>query len=115
MEFVNIPKCGTYNKYRGCVVKINTMIQYLKNLVKKRKIVNRSICKLITDTTVQVFSARVRDKGSDYCRFVQCSLINATISNVIDVKDTLISRSTALCFVVKIVKEVLTLMFLNVM
>ncbi|CAK9832733.1 Uncharacterized protein C2orf42 homolog [Anthophora retusa] len=47
-------------------------------------------------TTAQVFSVRVRDKGPDYRGFVQLPLINATISNEMT---TLISQSTALCFV----------------
>ncbi|XP_053976070.1 uncharacterized protein C2orf42 [Hylaeus anthracinus] len=89
------PKCGTYNGSRGLCCKNKHCDAVFKEPGEKRKL-STEACKLITGTTAQVFSVRVRDKGPDYRGFVQLPLINATISNEMT---TLISQSTALCFV----------------
>ncbi|XP_012174506.3 uncharacterized protein C2orf42 isoform X1 [Bombus affinis] len=89
------PKCGTYNGSRGLCCKNKYCDAVFKEPGEKRKL-STEACKLITGTTAQVFSVRVRDKGPDYRGFVQLPLINATISNEMI---TLISQSTALCFV----------------
>ncbi|KAK9295414.1 hypothetical protein QLX08_010252 [Tetragonisca angustula] len=89
------PKCGTYNGSRGLCCKNKYCDAVFKEPGEKRKL-STEACKLITGTTAQVFSVRVRDKGPDYRGFVQLPLINATISNEMT---TLISQSTALCFV----------------
>lgn len=89
------PKCGTYNGSRGLCCKNKYCDAVFKEPGEKRKL-STEACKLITGTTAQVFSVRVRDKGPDYRGFVQLPLINATISNEMT---ALISQSTALCFV----------------
>ncbi|KZC12187.1 Uncharacterized protein C2orf42 [Dufourea novaeangliae] len=89
------PKCGTYNGSRGLCCKNKYCDAVFKEPGERRKL-STEACKLITGTTAQVFSVRVRDKGPDYRGFVQLPLINATISNEMT---TLISQSTALCFV----------------
>ncbi|XP_035721985.1 uncharacterized protein C2orf42 homolog isoform X2 [Vespa mandarinia] len=89
------PKCGTYNGSRGLCCKNKYCDAVFKEPGEKRKL-STEACKLITGSTAQVFSVRVRDKGPDYRGFVQLPLINATISNDIT---TLISQTTALCFV----------------
>ncbi|KAL6254373.1 hypothetical protein P5V15_014420 [Pogonomyrmex californicus] len=88
------PKCGTYNGSRGLCCKNKYCDAVFKEPGEKRKL-STEACKLITGSTVQVFSVRVKDKGPDYRGFVQLPMINSTISNDIT---TLISQ-TALCFV----------------
>ncbi|XP_058803645.1 uncharacterized protein C2orf42 isoform X2 [Phymastichus coffea] len=65
------PKCGTYNG-------------------------SREACRLITGSTAQVFSVRVRDKGPDHRGFVQLSLVNISANNDSNIS---VPQSTALCFV----------------
>ncbi|XP_034193232.1 uncharacterized protein C2orf42 homolog isoform X2 [Osmia lignaria lignaria] len=89
------PKCGTYNGSRGLCCKNKYCDAVFKEPGEKKKL-STEACKLITGTTAQVFSVRVRDKGPDYRGFVQLPLINTTIFNEMT---TLISQSTALCFV----------------
>lgn len=89
------PKCGTYNGSRGLCCKNKYCDAVFKEPGEKRKL-STEACKLITGSTVQVFSVRVKDKGPDYRGFVQLPLINTTISNNIT---ALISQTTALCFV----------------
>ncbi|KAG7201044.1 hypothetical protein KM043_003395 [Ampulex compressa] len=89
------PKCGTYNGSRGLCCKNKYCDAVFKEPGEKRKL-STEACKLITGTTAQVFSVRVRDKGPDYRGFVQLPLMNATVSNDIT---SLISQTAALCFV----------------
>ncbi|XP_029053512.1 LOW QUALITY PROTEIN: uncharacterized protein C2orf42 homolog [Osmia bicornis bicornis] len=89
------PKCGTYNGSRGLCCKNKYCDAVFKEPGEKKKL-STEACKLITGTTAQVFSVRVRDKGPDYRGFVQLPLINTTIFNEMT---TIISQSTALCFV----------------
>ncbi|XP_032685892.1 uncharacterized protein C2orf42 homolog isoform X2 [Odontomachus brunneus] len=89
------PKCGTYNGSRGLCCKNKYCDAVFKEPGEKRKL-STEACKLITGSTVQVFSVRVRDKGPDYRGFVQLPLISATISSDIT---TFMSQNTALCFV----------------
>jgi len=89
------PKCGTYNGSRGLCCKNKYCDAVFKEPGEKRKL-STEACKLITGSMVRVFSVRVKDKGPDYRGFVQLPLINANISNDIT---TLISQTTALCFV----------------
>ncbi|EFN63322.1 Uncharacterized protein C2orf42-like protein [Camponotus floridanus] len=86
------PKCGTYNGSRGLCCKNKYCDAVFKEPGEKRKL-STEACKLITGSSAQVFSVRIRDKGPDYRGFVQLPLINAN-----DIT-TLISQSTALCFV----------------
>ncbi|KAF7403926.1 hypothetical protein HZH68_006720 [Vespula germanica] len=89
------PKCGTYNGSRGLCCKNKHCDAIFKEPGEKRKL-STEACKLITGSSAQLFSVRVRDKGPDYRGFVQLPLLNETISNGIT---TLISQTTALCFV----------------
>lgn len=86
------PKCGTYNGSRGLCCKNKYCDAVFKEPGERRKL-STEACKLITGSTAQVFSVRVKDKGPDYRGFVQLPMIN--VSNDIT---TLISQ-TALCFV----------------
>ncbi|KAL6434916.1 hypothetical protein ACFW04_005228 [Cataglyphis niger] len=86
------PKCGTYNGSRGLCCKNKYCDAVFKEPGEKRKL-STEACKLITGSSAQVFSVRIRDKGPDYRGFVQLPLINAN-----DIT-TLISQTTALCFV----------------
>lgn len=86
------PKCGTYNGSRGLCCKNKYCDAVFKEPGEKRKL-STEACKLITGSSAQVFSVRIRDKGPDYRGFVQLPLINAN-----DIT-TLISQNTALCFV----------------
>ncbi|XP_050461877.1 uncharacterized protein C2orf42 homolog isoform X2 [Cataglyphis hispanica] len=86
------PKCGTYNGSRGLCCKNKYCDAVFKEPGEKRKL-STEACKLITGSLAQVFSVRIRDKGPDYRGFVQLPLINAN-----DIT-TLISQTTALCFV----------------
>ncbi|XP_039310149.1 uncharacterized protein C2orf42 isoform X5 [Solenopsis invicta] len=88
------PKCGTYNGSRGLCCKNKYCDAVFKEPGEKRKL-STEACKLITGSTVQVYSVRVKDKGPDYRGFVQLPLINTTISNDI----TMLISQTALCFV----------------
>ncbi|XP_011877928.1 PREDICTED: uncharacterized protein C2orf42 homolog [Vollenhovia emeryi] len=89
-------KCGTYNGSRGLCCKNKFCDAVFKEPGEKRKL-STEACKLITGSTVQVFSVRVKDKGPDYRGFVQLPLINSAILN--NTITTLISQTTALCFV----------------
>ncbi|XP_043272498.1 uncharacterized protein C2orf42 [Venturia canescens] len=89
------PKCGTYNGSRGLCCKNKYCNAVFKEPGERRKL-STEACKLITGSTTQVFSVRVRDKGPDYRGFVQLPLINASVSNEIT---TLLPQTTALCFV----------------
>ncbi|XP_029678834.1 uncharacterized protein C2orf42 homolog isoform X2 [Formica exsecta] len=86
------PKCGIYNGSRGLCCKNKYCDAVFKEPGEKRKL-STEACKLITGSSVQVFSVRIRDKGPDYRGFVQLPLINTN-----DIT-TLISQTTALCFV----------------
>ncbi|KAK0090551.1 hypothetical protein PV325_011698 [Microctonus aethiopoides] len=88
------PKCGTYNGSRGSYCKNKFCDAVFKEVGEKRKL-STEACKLITGSTAQVYSVRVRDKGPDYRGFVQLPLINTTLSNDV----TTVIPQTALCFV----------------
>lgn len=90
------PKCGTYNGSRGACCKNKYCDAVFKEPGEKRKL-STEACKLMTGTTAQVYSVRVRDKGPDYRGFVQLPLVSATTSN--DMSLTLFSQNSALCFV----------------
>ncbi|PNF29125.1 hypothetical protein B7P43_G12626 [Cryptotermes secundus] len=93
------PKCGTYNGTRGLICKNRACDVVFKEGGEKRKM-STEACKLITGTTTQVFSVRVRDKGPDYRGFVQLPVIQASDStDSLDSEAALISQTSALCFV----------------
>ena len=76
---------------------------------------NLSTCELIMSTIAQFFS--VEDKVEIKVRAIVwiCSIAINKFVIICNEMTTFISlKSTALCFLVKMVKEVLTLIFLNV-
>lgn len=93
------PKCGTYNGTRGLICKNRACDVVFKEGGEKRKM-STEACKLITGTTTQVFSVRVRDKGPDYRGFVQLPVHQASDStDPLDSEAALITQTSALCFV----------------
>jgi hypothetical protein len=92
------PKCGTYNGTRGLICKNRACDVVFKEGGEKRKMTTEA-CKLITGTTTQVFSVRVRDKGPDYRGFVQLPVVQASDADVLDSEAALITQTSALCFV----------------
>ncbi|KAJ9580223.1 hypothetical protein L9F63_004123, partial [Diploptera punctata] len=93
------PKCGTYNGTRGLICKNRACDVVFKEGGEKRKM-STEACKLITGTTTQVFSVRVRDKGPDYRGFVQLPVHQTSDSlDPLDTEAALISQTSALCFV----------------
>ncbi|XP_034944226.1 uncharacterized protein C2orf42 [Chelonus insularis] len=87
------PKCGTYNGSRGLCCKNKYCDAVFKEPGERRKM-STEACKLITGSSVQVFSVRVRDKGPDCRGFVQVP-VNATIFN----DSFFTSPTSALCLV----------------
>jgi len=92
------PKCGTYNGTRGLICKNRACDVVFKEGGEKRKM-STEACKLITGTTTQVFSVRVRDKGPDYRGFVQLPVVQSSDADVLDSEAALITQTSALCFV----------------
>ncbi|XP_069698610.1 uncharacterized protein C2orf42 [Periplaneta americana] len=93
------PKCGTYNGTRGLICKNRACDVVFKEGGEKRKM-STEACKLITGTTTQVFSVRVRDKGPDYRGFVQLPVIQSSdTADSLDSEAALITQTSALCFV----------------
>ncbi|XP_067007755.1 uncharacterized protein C2orf42 isoform X3 [Anabrus simplex] len=94
------PKCGTYNGTRGLSCKNKSCDVVFKEAGEKRKM-STEACKLITGTTTQVFSVRVRDKGPDYRGFVQLPVIQNGLDGDqgLDSEVALITHTSALCFV----------------
>lgn len=91
------PKCGTYNGSRGLCCKNKFCDAVFKEPGEKRKL-STEASKLITGSSVQIYSVRTRDKGPDTRGFVQLSqFINSAGSS-----NSLVSigpQNTTLCFV----------------
>ncbi|XP_002735818.1 uncharacterized protein C2orf42-like [Saccoglossus kowalevskii] len=66
-------KCGTYNGTRGLSCKNKTCNAVFKDR-QRRGGHSAEAVKIITGSTVQVFSVRLRDRGPDYRGFVQLPL-----------------------------------------
>lgn len=94
------PKCGTYNGTRGVCCKNKSCNVVFKEAGEKRKL-STEACKLVTGTTTQVYSVRVRDKGPDYRGFVQLPVVQHAIEtdSSLDNEVNLITQTSALCFV----------------
>ncbi|XP_049859146.1 uncharacterized protein C2orf42 homolog isoform X2 [Schistocerca gregaria] len=94
------PKCGTYNGTRGVCCKNKACNVVFKEAGEKRKL-STEACKLVTGTTTQVYSVRVRDKGPDYRGFVQLPVVqHATeTDSSLENEVNLITQTSALCFV----------------
>lgn len=88
-------KCGTYNGTRGLMCKNKQCDAVFKECSDKQK-ANLDAIKLISGTSKQVFSVRVRDKGPDCRGFVQLPLMQGT--NEANEKNLALTE-VALCFV----------------
>ncbi|XP_011505254.1 PREDICTED: uncharacterized protein C2orf42 homolog isoform X2 [Ceratosolen solmsi marchali] len=89
------PKCGTYNGSRGACCKNKYCDAIFKEPSERRKL-SAEACKLITGSSTQVFSVRIRDKGPDYRGFVQLPIVNLISSSDVIAS---IAQNSALCFV----------------
>ncbi|XP_063435138.1 uncharacterized protein C2orf42-like isoform X1 [Mytilus trossulus] len=92
------PKCGTYNGTRGISCKNKACNVVFKEKEKKRGH-SADAVKIITGSTGQVFSVRLRDRGPDYRGFVQLPLVQDLDGNPAPVVDPAILYQAARCFV----------------
>ncbi|KAL0275894.1 UNVERIFIED_CONTAM: hypothetical protein PYX00_003614 [Menopon gallinae] len=90
------PKCGTSNGTRGTSCKNKSCDVVFKESGGRKKF-SMEASRLDTGTSTRVYSVRVRDKGPDYRGFVQLPIIQPSGINLDE--GTLMSNSTALCFV----------------
>ncbi|XP_052828845.1 uncharacterized protein C2orf42 isoform X2 [Octopus bimaculoides] len=68
------PKCGTYNGTRGISCKNKACDVVFKEKERKRGH-SADAVRIITGSTMQVFSVRLRDRGPDYRGFVQLPFV----------------------------------------
>ncbi|KAK7108935.1 hypothetical protein V1264_013070 [Littorina saxatilis] len=92
------PKCGTYNGTRGISCKNKTCDVIFKEKESKKGHSAEAV-KIITGSTVQVFSVRLRDRGPDYRGFVQLPLVQDQDGNPASVVDASVLAQVARCFV----------------
>ena len=92
------PKCGTYNGTRGISCK-NKACDVVFKEREKKKGHSADAVKIITGSTVQVFSVRLRDRGPDYRGFVQLPLVQDLDGNPAPVVDPAILSQAARCYV----------------
>ncbi|ESO90823.1 hypothetical protein LOTGIDRAFT_122741 [Lottia gigantea] len=97
------PKCGTFNGTRGVSCKNKTCDAVFKEKERKRGHSAEAV-KIITGSTVQVFSVRLRDRGPDYRGFVQLPLVQDLDGNPATVVDTSVIAGAAKCYVDTCVK-----------
>ncbi|XP_071947716.1 uncharacterized protein C2orf42 homolog [Antedon mediterranea] len=93
------PNCGTYNGIRGLSCKNKACNMTLKGSGRKSGH-SADAVKVITGSTVQVFSVRLRDRGPDYRGFVQLPLKQelAGQAHNLEAWNNLVAQS-ARCFV----------------
>lgn len=92
------PKCGTYNGTRGISCKNKACDAVFKEKERKRGH-SADAVKIITGSTVQVFSVRLRDRGPDYRGFVQLPLVQDLDGNPAEIVDPAILSQAARCYV----------------
>lgn len=92
------PKCGTFNGTRGISCK-NKLCDVVFKEKEKKKSHSVDGVKIVTGSTVQVFSVRLRDRGPDYRGFVQLPLVQDLHGNPATVVDASILASAARCYV----------------
>ncbi|KAH3856108.1 uncharacterized protein C2orf42-like [Dreissena polymorpha] len=92
------PKCGTYNGTRGISCK-NKQCDVVFKEKEKKKGGTIDAVKIVTGSTVQVFSVRLRDRGPDYRGFVQLPLVQDLDGNPAPLVDPAILASAARCYV----------------
>ncbi|XP_074641628.1 uncharacterized protein C2orf42-like [Tubulanus polymorphus] len=93
------PKCGTYNGTRGISCKNKTCNAIFKDRDSKKKGHSAEAVKIVTGSTVQVFSVRLRDRGPDYRGFVQLPLVQDLEGNPAETVDYNILSHAARCYV----------------
>lgn len=92
------PKCGTFNGTRGISCKNKNCDAVFKEREKKRGH-SADAVKIITGSTVQVFSVRLRDRGPDYRGFVQLPLVQDLDGNPAESVDPAVLAQAARCYV----------------
>ncbi|XP_061180005.1 uncharacterized protein C2orf42 homolog [Saccostrea echinata] len=92
------PKCGTYNGTRGISCK-NKACDVVFKEREKKKGHSADAVKIMTGSTVQVFSVRLRDRGPDYRGFVQLPLFQDMDGNPATVVDQALVYQAARCYV----------------
>lgn len=106
------PKCGTYNGTRGISCKNKSCDAVFKDKERKRGHSADSV-KIITGSTVQVFSVRLRDRGPDYRGFVQLPLVQDLDGNPAQGVDPAVLAQAARCYVDMCVRNTQGTMGLN--
>ncbi|CAH1783819.1 unnamed protein product [Owenia fusiformis] len=91
------PNCGIFNGTRGVTCK-NKQCGMVFKSSGKRKNNNIDAVKVITGSTVQVFSARIRDRGPDYRSFVELPLVQDMDGNVAESVDPEVLSAAARCY-----------------
>ena len=91
------PRCGTYNGIRGLSCKNKACNMVLRGAGRKKGH-SADAVKIITGSTVQVFSVRLRDRGPDYRGFVELPL-NPEVDLQGQVVDQAILAQTGRCYV----------------
>lgn len=92
------PKCGTYNGTRGISCK-NKACDVIFKEKESKKGHSADAVKIVTGSTVQVFSVRLRDRGPDYRGFVQLPLVQDQDGNPASVVDPAVLAQVARCYV----------------
>ncbi|XP_070541568.1 uncharacterized protein C2orf42-like isoform X3 [Ptychodera flava] len=92
------PKCGTYNGTRGLSCKNKACNAVFKDR-QRRGGHSADAVKIITGSTVQVFSVRLRDRGPDYRGFVQLPLSPELQAGQPSTVDSSVLGQTGRCFV----------------
>ncbi|XP_077992498.1 uncharacterized protein C2orf42-like [Glandiceps talaboti] len=92
------PKCGTYNGTRGLSCKNKACNAVFKDK-QRRGGHSAEAVKIITGSTVQVFSVRLRDRGPDYRGFVQLPLAPDLQAAQPATVDNSVLGQTGRCFV----------------
>lgn len=92
------PKCGTYNGTRGISCKNKSCDVVFKEKERKRGH-SADAVKIITGSTEQVFSVRLRDRGPDYRGFVQLPFVQDIDGNpASEVSPSVLSQASR-CYV----------------
>ncbi|XP_023213638.1 uncharacterized protein C2orf42 homolog [Centruroides sculpturatus] len=94
------PKCGTYNGTRGLSCKNKSCDVVFKETSDRRKNSSSDAVKIITGSTAQVYSVRIRDRGPEYRGFVQLPILQE-LDSLQDqsMEASLITQPPPRCFV----------------
>jgi hypothetical protein len=92
------PKCNTLNGTRGISCKNKACDMVFKEKDKKKGHSAEAV-KIITGSTVQVYSVRLRDRGPDYRGFVQLPLVQDLEGNPAENVEPAVLAQAARCYV----------------